>query len=37
MNGLLIKAMQLKNADELSVAIEQGLAASDNKEQDYGE
>ena len=37
MNGLLIKAMQLKNADELSVVAEQGLAASDNKEQDYGE
>lgn len=37
MNGLLIKAMQLKNADELSVVIEQGLAASDDKELGYGE
>lgn len=37
MNGLLIKAMQLKNANELSVVSKQDLAASDNKEQDYGE
>lgn len=37
MNGLLIKAMQLKNADELSVVAEQGLAAFDNKELGYGE
>jgi hypothetical protein len=27
MNGLLIKAMQLKNADELSVVVKQNLEA----------
>ena len=27
MNGLLIKAMQLKNADELSVVVKQNLDA----------
>ena len=32
MNGLLIKAMQLKNIDELSVVIEQNL-----EELGYGE
>ena len=37
MNGLLIKVVQLKNADELSVVIEQGLAALDNKELGHGE
>ena len=32
MNGLLIKAMQLKNADELSVVVKQDL-----EELGYGE